>query len=145
LREDAGGTIAAGAPIDAETRLSDVIELRDHGRFLLHGRIADLVNVAGKRTSIAHLNYHLNAIPGVRDGVFVMPEQPDGDGSIIRLVAFAVAPGLEAGAILDALRQRVDPAFLPRPLYLVEALPRDALGKLPRDVAERLAAQAELS
>ena len=71
-------TIAAGAPIDAETRLSDVIELRDHERFLLHGRIADLVNIAGKRTSIAHLNYHLNAISGVRDGVFVLPERPAG-------------------------------------------------------------------
>jgi acyl-coenzyme A synthetase/AMP-(fatty) acid ligase len=42
-----------------------------------------------------------------------------------------------------ALRQRVDPAFLPRPLYLVDTLPRDAIGKLPRETAERLAAQAE--
>jgi acyl-coenzyme A synthetase/AMP-(fatty) acid ligase len=145
LREDAGGTVAAGAPIDSETRLSDVIELRDREHFLLHGRVADLVNVAGKRTSIAHLNYHLNAIPGVRDGVFVLPERQDNDGSVTRLVAFVVAPGLEAGAILAALRQRVDPAFLPRPLYFIETLPRDALGKLPREVAQRLVAQAELS
>jgi acyl-coenzyme A synthetase/AMP-(fatty) acid ligase len=145
LREDAGGTIAAGAPIDTETRLSDVIELRDPERFLLHGRIADLVNIAGKRTSIAHLNYHLNAISGVRDGAFMLPERPDGDGSVTRLVAFAVAPGLKAGAILAALRQRVDPAFLPRPLYLVDALPRDTLGKLSREMVERLAAQAEQS
>ena len=43
------------------------------GRFLLHGRTADLVNVAGKRTSLASLNHHLNSIPGVRDGAFVVP------------------------------------------------------------------------
>jgi len=30
------------------------------------------------------------------------------------------------------LRERIDPAFLPRPLVLVDALPRDALGKIPR-------------
>jgi acyl-coenzyme A synthetase/AMP-(fatty) acid ligase len=143
LRADDAGTFAAGAPIDTETRLNDVIELRDGERFLLHGRTADLVNIAGKRTSLAHLNYHLNAIPGVRDGVFVVPERGDADACVIRLMAFAVAPGLDASTIVAALRQRVDPAFLPRPLYLVDTLPRDAIGKLPRETAERLAAQAE--
>ncbi len=143
LREDAGGTFAAGALIDAETRLSDVIELHDRERFLLHGRVADLVNIAGKRTSIAHLNHHLNAIPGVRDGAFMLPKREDSDGSVTRLVAFAVAPGFEPGAILAALRQRVDPAFLPRPLYIVDALPRDAVGKLSHEAAQRLAGQAE--
>jgi acyl-coenzyme A synthetase/AMP-(fatty) acid ligase len=34
---------------------------------------------------------------------------------------------------MGALRERMDPAFLPRPLVLVEALPRNALGKLPRE------------
>ena len=143
LREDAGGTFAAGALIDAETRLSDVIELHDRERFLLHGRVADLVNIAGKRTSVAHLNHHLNAIPGVRDGAFMLPKREDSDGSVTRLVAFAVAPGFEPGAILAALRQRVDPAFLPRPLYIVDALPRDAVGKLSHEAAQRLAGQAE--
>jgi acyl-coenzyme A synthetase/AMP-(fatty) acid ligase len=145
LHSDAAGTTAAGMLIDAETRLNDVIELRDRERFLLHGRTADLVNIAGKRTSIAHLNYHLNAITGVHDGVFVMPEREDGDGNVTRLFAFAVAPGLDAGTIMAALRQRIDPSFLPRPLYLVEELPRDALGKLPREAAERLTAQARRS
>jgi acyl-coenzyme A synthetase/AMP-(fatty) acid ligase len=143
LREAASGTFAAGTPIDAETRLNDVIELRDRDRFLLHGRVADVVNVAGKRTSIAHLNYHLNAIPGVRDGAFMLPRREDRDGRVTRLVAFAVAPGIEPGAILAVLRQRVDPAFLPRPLYIVDALPRDAVGKLSHEAAQRLAAQAE--
>jgi acyl-coenzyme A synthetase/AMP-(fatty) acid ligase len=142
LREDSGGTIAAGAPIDTATRLNDVIELRGRERFLLHGRLADLVNIAGKRTSIAHLNYHLNAIPGVRDGTFVLPEPANDASGVTRLIAFVVAPGLEASAILAALRQRIDPAFLPRPLHLVDALPRDGLGKLSHEAAQRLAAQA---
>ena len=34
--------------------------------------------------------------------------------------------------ILDALRAGVDPVFLPRPLKIVAALPRNAAGKLPR-------------
>ena len=43
-----------------------------------------------------------------------------------------MAPGLDETAILDALRQGIDPLFLPRRLRLVDALPRNETGKLPR-------------
>ena len=36
------------------------------------------------------------------------------------------------GSLPVALRDRIDPVFLPRPLILVDALPRNATGKLPR-------------
>lgn len=140
LRQDAAGTWASGAPIAVETLLPDVIELRDPERFLLHGRIADLVDVAGKRTSLAHLNYHLNAIEGVQDGAFAISEA-EGPG-VSRLAAFVVAPGRSADYILAELRRRIDVAFLPRPLCLVPALPRNALGKLPHDEIQRLIAES---
>ena len=139
LRQDEAGTWASGLPIAVETLLSDVIELRDPERFLLKGRIADLVNVAGKRSSLAHLNYHLGAIDGVVDGAFLASE--DTEAAVGRLMAFAVAPGLQADDILAALRQRIEAAFLPRPLVLVDALPRNTLGKLPREEIARLLAQ----
>jgi acyl-coenzyme A synthetase/AMP-(fatty) acid ligase len=136
LRQDAEGTWAGGPLPAAETLLNDEIELRGAGRFLLHGRKADLVNIAGKRASLAHLNHHLNAIEGVSDGAFIMPEE-EGEG-VTRLAAAVVAPGLSAPAILAALRRHIDPAFLPRPLVFVDALPRNALGKLPREALLRL-------
>src|SRR6185503_2131661 len=101
---------------------------------------ADLVNIAGKRTSLSSLNHHLNSIPGVRDGTFVVP--PAGDQAVTRLAAFVVAPGLTGDAILAALRQRIDAAFLPRPLCLVDELPRNETGKLPRERLEALIAKA---
>jgi len=98
--------------------------------------MADLVNIAGKRTSLAYLNHQLNSIEGVRDAVFVMPEE---DGArVSRLVALVVAPDLTPETILAALRWRIDAAFLPRPLLFVSALPRNTLGKLPRDALLRL-------
>lgn len=141
LRQDAAGTWASGPPIAVETVLPDVIELRDPTRFLLHGRIADMVNVAGKRTSLVHLNYHLNAIDGVRDGAFVMSGDANPD-AVSRLAAFVVAPGRSAEFVLAELRRRIDVAFLPRPLCLVTALPRNGLGKLPREEIQRLIVDA---
>ena len=141
LVQDGRGTWArsdaASGPVETPTLLNDEITLRGGDAFLLHGRLADLVNLAGKRTSLAYLNYHLTAIDGVRDGVFVMPEE--NSEKTTRLVAFAVAPGLSQDAILTALRSRLDAAFLPRPLFLVDALPRNPLGKLPRAALQRLA------
>jgi acyl-coenzyme A synthetase/AMP-(fatty) acid ligase len=130
MRQDEKGTWVRGGHARAEVLLGDVVEMRGEGRFLLHGRTADLVNIAGKRTSLASLNYHLNSIPGVRDGAFFVPS--DADGAVTRLVAFVVAPGLGSESILAALRQRIDPAFLPRPLCIVESLPRNETGKLTR-------------
>ena len=139
LRQDAQGTWAAGPMVAGPTLLPDAIELRSAGRFLLSGRTADLVNIAGKRTSLAYLDHQLNAVEGVCDGVFVMPRN-EGEG-VTRLIAFAVAPGLAPAAILAALRQRIDAAFLPRPLLLVEALPRTVVGKLPRAALLKLAVE----
>jgi len=93
---------------------------------------SDLVNIAGKRTSLAHLNHQLNSIGGVNDGVFLMPDET-GD-AITRLTAFVVAPDMGSEVLLGELRARIDAVFLPRPLYFVDALPRNATGKLPRDV-----------
>jgi acyl-coenzyme A synthetase/AMP-(fatty) acid ligase len=138
LHADAQGTWVAGAHLENPVLLGDLIELSDSERFYLRGRNADLVNIAGKRTSLAHLNYQLNAIEGVIDGVFLMPDDERGD--LARLIAIAVAPGLTNQALTRALRQRIDAAFMPRPLYLVDALPRNSTGKLTRQaLAEQLA------
>jgi acyl-coenzyme A synthetase/AMP-(fatty) acid ligase len=72
--------------------------------------------------------------------VFFLPDGPQ--EGITRLVAFVVAPGLPREALLSALRARIDPAFLPRPLYYVDALPRAATGKLPREALAQLARSA---
>jgi acyl-coenzyme A synthetase/AMP-(fatty) acid ligase len=142
LREEGDRVWASGGHVEVPTALSDVIEVAADGeRFLLHGRLADVVNIAGKRSSLAYLNHQLTAIPGVVDGVFHFPDDAEPDG-VTRLVAFAVAPGVAPAAILAALRERIDPAFLPRPLVMVEALPRRVTGKIPLEALREFAAKA---
>ncbi len=141
LRRDGEHVWAEGDYIDIPTCLSDVIELQsnDDGitRFLLHGRHADLVNIAGKRTSLGYLNFQLNAIPGVKDGMFLFPQEDNADG-VTRLSALVVAPDLTGSALIRELRQRIDPVFLPRPLLFVDELPRNATGKCPQRAAQEL-------
>jgi len=141
LDGDGDAVTVSGGHVPEPTVLADVLEVTSATTFRLLGRSNDLINVAGKRSSIAHLNFHLNTIPGVVDGAFWMP--PDGDADargIVRLVAFVVAPDVTREQIVAALRDRVDAAFLPRRVVHVDALPREATGKL---TAERMAALAK--
>jgi acyl-coenzyme A synthetase/AMP-(fatty) acid ligase len=128
---------ASGGHLEAPTPLADLLELEDSRHFRLLGRASDIVQVAGKRSSLAHLDYHLNSLPGVRDGAFFVPEDvPD---AAVRTLAFVVAPGVDAAAIRAGLRARIDPAFLPRRIVFVDALPRAASGKLARAALAGLA------
>ncbi|WP_179401268.1 AMP-binding protein [Burkholderia guangdongensis] len=158
--DDGGPTVwVSGGHVEEPVPMGDALELLDDTHFLLHGRKADLINIAGKRTSLAYLNHQLNAIPGVVDGVFFMPdddtrgehgghdkhdkhEAHDRHGEpVARLVALVVAPGVAVADLQRALRERIDAAFMPRPLLFVDALPRNDTGKLPRNVLAALVAR----
>jgi len=120
--------VVSGGHVLEPTPLADQLELLDPQRFRLLGRANDLIHVAGKRSSLAHLNFHLNRIDGVLDGTFWLPDEVT-DG-VVRLVAFVVAPSLSARQVVAALRTRVESAFLPRRVVHVDALPRGATGKI---------------
>jgi acyl-coenzyme A synthetase/AMP-(fatty) acid ligase len=130
LHRDEAGWWASGAAVEGIAPVQDEIEPTEERHFRLGSRSADLVNIAGKRSSISYLNHQLLSVPGVRDCTFLMDENET--QAVPRLKAFAVAPGLTVLEIMQALRERLDPAFLPRPLLLVDILPRNELGKLLR-------------
>ncbi|MEJ7686518.1 MAG: AMP-binding protein [Variovorax sp.] len=128
---DASGAeqfIFEGDFISEPTPLADVLELVDDRRFRLLGRANDLIHVAGRRSSLGYLNHHLNSIAGVEDGAFWLPD--DITDGVVRPVAYVVAPALDAHAIVAALRERLEPVFVPRRVVHVAALPRVGTGKL---------------
>ena len=140
LEHEGDTTYASGGHVEGRVPLADIIESGTEGCFLLHGRHADLINIAGKRTSLAYLNHQIGALPGVVDAAFFLPDGL-GDDGVTRLTAFVVAPTLDARALMAGLRQRLDAIFLPRPLVFVEALPRNSTGKLPRQALQALYAE----
>lgn len=141
LSFEADRAFADGGHVERRTPLYDVIELLPTGGFRLHGRSQDLVEIAGKRSSFAYLNHQLNSIPGVIDGTFFEPAHAArAETGISRLAAAVVAPALDPTTLLERLRDRIDPAFLPRPLLYVDRLPRNATGKLTREALATLAA-----
>ena len=94
-----GGHVAHWMP------LTDMLTLIDPQSFVLEGRLADVVNIAGRRTSLAALERALLAIDGVVDAAYFEPQVLEQHpGREPRLAAFVVAPGRDARAIVAALR-----------------------------------------
>ena len=133
LESSDGGAVVTAPGLTAGVYLSDVIEKCGEHRFRLIGRGQDVVKIAGKRQSLASLNNLLQSVDGVDDAVVFCPPENSGDKQTetMRLAALVVSSGLTAVQINAQLRQSVDPVFIPRPLYFVDSLPRNATGKLP--------------
>jgi acyl-CoA synthetase (AMP-forming)/AMP-acid ligase II/3-hydroxymyristoyl/3-hydroxydecanoyl-(acyl carrier protein) dehydratase len=142
---------AAGPHVGPPVQLDDEIDLQPNGRFLWLGRSTDLIKVGGRRASLSALNRSLTEIPGVEDGVYFFRDEAtpttashDESRPARRLAAFYVSSTLSPQQVLNALRARIDPAFLPRPLYRVAELPRNANGKFPQAALAKLLAQCKL-
>lgn len=138
---DGAGTLVV-APPAGPILLTDRLDLLDATHFRLLGRADDLVKLGGRRASLAGLNRILGRIPGVKDGVFVVPDDLDRRPAA-RLLAFVVAPDRSAEDILADLRRQIEPVFLPRRVVKLDSLPRNELGKLTRAATARLMAGTE--
>ncbi|WP_222565864.1 AMP-binding protein [Novilysobacter antarcticus] len=126
------GTRVTAAHLDHPVVLADVVELQADGRFILRGRHADLLEIAGKRASLGDLTRILLGVPGVEDGVVVQLDAEK--GGVRRIAAVVVAPGMDEASLMQLLRGRCDPVFLPRRVRFVAQLPRNATGKIPRQI-----------
>ena len=131
LKPQPDGTLVDAPYFGQPVVLQDIVELMPGHAFHLCGRNADLVEIAGKRASLADLTRRLLALPGVTDAVALQLDAEDGCG-VRRIAALVVAPERSEAALLDDLRLAVDPVFLPRPFRRVTALPRNETGKLAR-------------
>ncbi|MGH8053741.1 MAG: AMP-binding protein [Stenotrophomonas sp.] len=132
LEPQPDGTLVHAPHLAMPVMLADLVELLPDNRFLLRGRRADLLEIAGKRASLGDLTRKLQSVDGVVDALVVqLPPEPG--HAVGRIAALVVAPQREDAEILRDLRRLMDPVFLPRPLRKVDALPRNETGKLPRD------------
>ena len=130
LGDDEG--LVDGPHLASPVALPDRIARVSAQRFRLLGRRGDLVNVAGKRASLAELNQKLLEVPGVLDGVIFVPE--GGVDEIGRLRGMVVTDGRSEQEVLRQLALSIDAVFLPRPLKKVESIARNATGKIQHAV-----------
>lgn len=133
-----GATSVRAGHLAGNIPVGDRIELEADGRVRLLGRDADMIKIGGRRGSLSDIAAKIASLPGVTDQVVFMPAE----GETARPAALVVAPGRSAEDLRRELGALIDAVFVPRPLRVVDALPRNALGKLPRERLIEMLAKA---
>ena len=108
--------------------LQDKLEFINANQFRLVGRENDMIDIAGKRGSLAEINRLLASFSGISDGVVIFPQQ---NRPVPRLIAIvALKTGFSSENLRDYFQTHLDAAFIPRPILCVDELPREESGKL---------------
>jgi malonyl-CoA/methylmalonyl-CoA synthetase len=115
---------------DGYFRTGDVARQDPDGRVWISGRAKDLIISGGYNVYPKEIELILDELPGVTESAVVGVPHPDfGEG----VVAVVMGSGEEA-ALIAACRAQLAPYKTPKRVMFVEALPRNAMGKVQKNL-----------
>ncbi len=129
--------VSAGYLPEPDERLADGrfragdLAVWQEGELALRGRVDDLVNIKGKKVNPREVEAILAGLPGVDESV-VLGVPVEGRGEILRAVVACRAGNLTTSEVVAWCRGHLSAHKVPRSVILLEALPRNARGKLDR-------------
>lgn len=112
----------------------DIGVLDDEGRLSLVGRAKDLIIAGGYNIYPIEIEEVLDALPGVAESAVIGVPHPDmGEGVVAVLVAAKDHPQPDEAALARAL-ESLAKFKRPRRFFWIDALPRNAMGKVRKQV-----------
>ena len=126
-----GPMISPGAldPADGWLHTGDRGRLDDEGYLWVEGRLKDVIVTGGENVACAEVEGVLEEHPAVVEAAVVGLPDPEW-GEVV--TAFVVLDGEPGGDLIAHCRERLAGYKVPRALHVVDALPRNAAGKLLR-------------
>jgi malonyl-CoA/methylmalonyl-CoA synthetase len=100
------------------------------GHVTLLGRRHELILSGGYNVYPREVEEVLTACPGVREAAVV--GRPDADRGEVPVAFVVTDDGVEEAALLQHCRRELAPFKVPRALHRLDALPRNALGKVQK-------------
>jgi malonyl-CoA/methylmalonyl-CoA synthetase len=110
----------------------DIAEIAADGYVTIVGRAKDLIISGGLNVYPKEVETAIDALPGVVESAVIGVLHPDFGEAVVAVVV-AVA-GTDPGDVVGALRGRLAAFKLPKHVALVDALPRNAMGKVQKNL-----------
>ena len=119
---------------DGWFKTGDVGRIEDDGYLYIMGRAKDLVISGGCNVYPKEVETELDALTGVLESaVFGVPHPDFGEG-VTAAVVLKAGVSLSETDILNSVRPRLARYKLPKRILLVDALPRNTMGKVQKNV-----------
>ncbi|HSN33027.1 MAG TPA: malonyl-CoA synthase, partial [Ideonella sp.] len=119
---------------DGWFRTGDVGRFDAHGYLTIVGRSKDLVISGGFNVYPAEVEGLINALPGVAESAVVGVPHPDFGEAVVAVVVPRPGAALDAAAVIAALKERVAHFKVPKRAFVVDELPRNAMGKVQKNL-----------
>ena len=125
-------TTAASFTDDGWFRTGDAAEIDDEGFHRIIGRLSmDVIKTGGFKVGAGEVETSLLGHPGVQEAAVVgMPDDDLGQ----RIVAFVVGEGLDPARLVEHVATTLSVHKRPREVRVVESLPRNAMGKVQKNL-----------
>ena len=108
----------------------DVARIAADGYVTIVGRAKDLIITGGLNVYPKEVETALDALPGVVESAVVGVPHPDFGEAVVAALTVTADPG----DVLAALRERLAPFKLPKHVAVVDELPRNAMGKVQKNL-----------
>ena len=119
---------------DGYFRTGDVGKIDELGYVSIVGRSKDLIISGGYNVYPAEIEGYINELPGVVESAVVGVE--DADFGEVGVAVVIAKPGevIDPVAIIRSLKSRLANFKIPKRCYVVNELPRNAMGKVQKNV-----------
>ncbi|WP_395703802.1 malonyl-CoA synthase [Aquabacterium sp.] len=119
---------------DGWFKTGDVGQVDAEGRFTIVGRSKDLIISGGYNVYPAEIEGYLNDMPGVAESAVIGVPHPDFGEAVVAVVVPKAGAALDGPAMVARLKQQIANFKVPKQLYLVPELPRNAMGKVQKNL-----------
>jgi malonyl-CoA/methylmalonyl-CoA synthetase len=100
----------------------------------LVGRSKDLIISGGYNVYPKEIEGYIDELPQVAESAVIGLPHPDFGEAVAAVVVAQRSGALEAAAVIDALKRRIASYKVPKRVFVVEDLPRNAMGKVQKNV-----------
>ncbi len=117
---------------DGYFRTGDVGTFDTDGYVSIVGRAKDLIISGGYNVYPKEIELALDALPGVAESAVIGIPHPDFGEAVAAVVVARKAARLDPAALIAELKKNFANYKVPKRIYLVEGLPRNAMGKVQK-------------
>ena len=115
-------------------KTGDVGRIDADGYVTIVGRSKDLIISGGYNVYPAEIESHLNELPGVAESAVVGVPHPDFGEAVVAVVVARAGAEIDGAALIAALKAQIANFKLPKQVFAVPELPRNAMGKVQKNV-----------
>ncbi len=119
---------------DGWFKTGDVGKIDERGYVVIVGRSKDLIISGGYNVYPAEIEGYINDMPGVAESAVIGVPHPDFGEAGVAVVVAKPGSALDSAALLADLKSKIANFKVPKRVFIVDDLPRNAMGKVQKNL-----------